>query len=943
MATQTTVRYNVVTHPTKVLVKTIEVQADGTLKKSHGGQIPKGSTITSKETPLSKYVRDVFDGGVHQYVLPSNVILGESIPISPKEFVVDGGVDRSSKTLIYNSGPAPLTFDHDKSPYTTVEVGGPEEFHAILVKEFPNVFQHAAWGAYDSSGSFIYDQLGNKVAGRRGFHVVFAVNNATQIKVFCERLFKLLWLRGYGYCHISRDGKALLRTIFDTKVVEPQQPLFAGGAHCIKCEQRRPPPTYTEGDYVNMQGLPELSESEEREFHGLIDRAKRAAQPECTRKRHEYLDQKTDEIASSQNISLHQARQIVEKRLGGTLIGSDVLVFDVFGRITVAEVLKDPKKYNEATLADPIEGGTPDKAILFTNEATGNPLIYSHAHGGNLFFLKHDLSSALAWLAGMNSSEAQSHWHTPLLNAELRSDETECYLRKVKQMTGISIGALRKSLAALLSDMTHHDTSSLLQDPGVYLAEKLLTENYKNNSLLMLETRQFWLYTGTHWRPIKDTVIASELQKIANSEWKHINAMWAAQGKKSSTMAALVSSALVCLGHTIVQAGDPLHLNSARQSIINCLNGEVWLEQNGPVLKPHNRESFLTFCSPIVYDSDATAPLFESAMRGILSLPGGEAMPDQEEMVRHVVELIAYSIQPSRNIKMFVIVMGPGDNGKTTFTKILRLILGEDAIVYDRLSGVDESGNRFAAGRLVGKLVLVDDDMSHEYLLPDGLLKKIAEEKPLTAEMKFKDNFSFVSQVVPWLLGNSWPRTRDLTRGMQTRANVIYLPRSFLKVAECGEDHPDRQRPEIWAKVYSEEMPGVLNRMINAYYTLNQRGGFLPPESAQKAFDMWLSDANIVARFLSDACERIGPSEPGCLSSTMYHCFNEWCCVNGVLERHRPQANQMKHRLIEIGVKVQHTDKGTAIYGYRPKNGLSLSNDQFAKPKSSRKSARKRN
>jgi P4 family phage/plasmid primase-like protien len=294
-------------------------------------------------------------------------------------------------------------------------------------------------------------------------------------------------------------------------------------------------------------------------------------------------------------------------------------------------------------------------------------------------------------------------------------------------------------------------------------------------------------------------------------------------------------------------------------------------------------------------------------------------MPDQDEMLRHVEELFGYSIQTRRNLKVFVLIVGPGDNGKGTIIKLFVIILGNDAIAFDRLAGVDERGNRFATARLVGKQLLIDDDVDHEYLLPDGLIKKIAEEKPLTAENKFHDPFPFIAQIVLWLLGNSWPRSRDLTRGMQTRSNVLFLPRVFLKPSECGADHPNRQRPELWEKVYTEEMPGVLNRFIDGYYRVAERGGFLPPPSAKCAFDMWLAEANVVSRFVEEACDRIEPEKPGCTTSMLYGAFKEWATANGVQERHRPQQNQMKKRLEEIGLRVKHVGDGTGVFGIRPR------------------------
>lgn len=915
------VRCNVLRHPARILVKQIKANADGTLDKNRGGQIPRGSTISTTLKPLSKYVQDAFDGGVHQYILPANVDLGIDIPISPKEFVVEGGVDRTGATLRYVDGPAMLTFDHDPSSYARVSVNGPQELHKILVEQFPDAFTSAGWSAYDSSGSYIFGADGTELAGRRGFHVVFAVENATELLKFGDRLFKRLWLLGFGYIHISRNGTPLPRTIFDKKVIEPQQPIFAGGAHCIECEQRRPPPEWHPGGYINTAGIAELTHEEEREFKRLVEVAKREAQPERERMRREYDRKAAADLVSKRGISVEHARRVVETRHGGTLIGSDLLFFDDHGDVTVAEVLANLEVYDEATLADPIDGDIAGKAILFINADTGTPIVYSHAHGGSSFFLKHDLSSLLGRLDKMEVEAARQEWLSGLRIAELRCDELDQYFTAVKSKTGIGIGALRKAASELKSSAVLESSQDLKQDPGVFLANLLLEQQYAAGSaLLKLESGHYWHYTGTHWCQIRDSILSSQLQVIAQTQWGRVLSMWAFSGKKSTTLASLVSSALTCLGNLVVTPGDPLRLNDTRPSVINCINGELWLMDNGSQLRTHCPDSYLTSCSPIIYDPLAVAPTFEMAMRGILSLPGGIPMPDQDSMLRHIEELLGYTIQTRRDHKAFILIVGPGDNGKTAFIKLLRIILGDSAIAFDRLAGVNEGGNRFATSRLVGKLVLIDDDVDYEYLLPDGLLKKIAEEKPLTAEGKFKDSFQFVAQVVPILLGNTWPKSRDLTRGMQTRANVLHLPRSFLKPGECQLNDPDRQRPELWQRVYKEEMPGVLNRLIDGYYRFVACQGFSPPISAQRAFDMWLAEANVVARFIEDACDRIDPTQPGCTTTMAFEAFIMWSDSNGVQPRHRPQQNQLKKRLQEIGLRVGHTDHGTGVYGIKIKS-----------------------
>ena len=918
------VGYNVISHPSQILVKYVEIKEDGSLTKGRGGEIPPGCKVSTKHAPLGQYLDEAFHGGTRQYIVPANCELGEGTPITAKDFPVEGGVDRTAKTLRYVNEPAILTFDHDFNPRSTTTLTGPEDLHKIFCELLPGVFDGAAFGGYYSSGSYIYDEAGNEKTGKRGFHLTYAVSDATLIPGATDIIFKRLWSKGYGYIAISRDGKALVRTPFDKKVVEPQQPLFAGGAHCVNAEQRRPEPVWHNGGYLDLSKIPPLSVAEEKEYIGMVEAAKAVAKPDCEEARNAYFKKSVDELVVKEKVTHAQAKKIVESRMEGGLVGSDLLVFDEIGPVTVAEVLSDPAKYDEKTLADPINGDVRGKAILYANLKTGKPLVFSHARGGSKFYLKFDLASLSAKLELMSKDQALDCWLDGLADAALREDERERYLGAVKSKTGLGIAALRKTAREALKNATSGDSADLTEDPGMYLARALVDNSYdKGVRLVALENGLLSHYTGTHWSVTSEAFLEGQLQQRAADEWDHILSMWQVHGKKPSTLSALVTSSLACLRNMQLVPGDPLRLNTPRPSVINCSNGELWLGDTGPELRPHRPESYLTSCSNIAYDPEATSPAFEQALRGMLSFPGGAAMPDQDGMLRHSEELLGYTIQTSRNLKMFVIVVGPGDNGKTKLVQLMELIVGKDAIAFDRLAGVDEKTNRFATGRLVNKQVLVDDDVDHEYLLPDGLMKKIAEKKPLTAEGKFQKAYTFVAQVVPWLLGNSWPRSRDLSRGMKTRANVIYLPRSFLRQAECDESHPDRQRPELWDAIYDNEMSGVLNRLIAGYYRVAKRGSFLPPKSADDAFMMWLSDANVVARFIDEACERISIGKTELTTTTLYYEFNLWCDQNGVQQRHRPQANQFKKRLEDLDVCVKHTNKGSSVLGLRIKKNES--------------------
>jgi hypothetical protein len=74
--------------------------------------------------------------------------------------------------------------------------------------------------------------------------------------------------------------------------------------------------------------------------------------------RAEYVEVQSAKLAGERSIHVSTARRIVESRYRGELVGSDTLVFDepAVGTVTVADVLADPARFDDLTLADPLEG-----------------------------------------------------------------------------------------------------------------------------------------------------------------------------------------------------------------------------------------------------------------------------------------------------------------------------------------------------------------------------------------------------------------------------------------------------------------------------------------------------------------------------------------------------------------------------------------------------------
>lgn len=386
------VRFNLVRHPSNVLVKRYRL-IDGRVIKEAGGKIPKGCTVTTIDSTLGNYAKLAHDGGPCQYALPTNTYIGKNVPLTLKNRMQDGAVHRGAEVMHFEAKvPAVITFDYDPNPRAAYACDKSNDLWRLMEKLFPDAFVGAAHVGYVSSSSYIYLPDGAEYSGSKGHHTAFAVEDAEDVPRFSEALFRRLWLNGYGHIYITRSGILLARTIFDSKVMEAQQPLFAGGAHCEDgMEQRRPAPSTVAGGYVRTKAIHTLSPKETTKYMRLLDEAKRTTAPEADRVRREYLRSEVQRLVAS-GMNEQRAHRMIESRFADTLIGDDVLIFAEHGCRTVADVLADPSKYDECNLHDPVEPeyGSAQTAIFFANEATNNPLVYSHAHGGRKFKLRLD-------------------------------------------------------------------------------------------------------------------------------------------------------------------------------------------------------------------------------------------------------------------------------------------------------------------------------------------------------------------------------------------------------------------------------------------------------------------------------------------------------------------------------------------------------------------------
>ena len=213
---------------------------------------------------------------------------------------------------------------------------------------------------------------------------------------------------------------------------------------------------------------------------------------------------------------------------------------------------------------------------------------------------------------------------------------------------------------------------------------------------------------------------------------------------------------------------------------------------------------------------------------------------------------------------------GGGSNGKSLVCDVIMSLAGDAGLACSILS-LDLRSNNHALNSLPSKRVVIDDDLESGAVLPDGILKKISENKDLEANPKFRDAFHFKACAVVIMCANRNPVIRDLSYATQRRAMVIPFDRQF------GDDSKDVNLMEK----LRPELPGILNRALAAYANLRERGRFESPEICKTAATEWLAIGNTTAGFIHHCLINTGSQQDLVTMSDAFGAYKRYCQQNG--------------------------------------------------------------
>ncbi|MFC7736506.1 hypothetical protein ACFQX4_11750 [Roseomonas sp. GCM10028921] len=318
--------------------------------------------------------------------------------------------------------------------------------------------------ASTSAGLFDRRTRATVGTGVGGEHVYLLVRDGADAERFLRDLHDRCWLHGLGWFLVGAAGQLLERSIVDPMVGAPERLVFEGAPVLVEPlaqDHTVREPEWIPGEVLDTcSACPPLTVVEKARVRETKESARAALASEAAQIRAAADRALAECLVERDRVPAATALRIVEARHRGVLLPSIELAFDdpEIGTVTVAEVLRDPKRFAGETLADPHEGVSYGRCTAkVMRRDDGVPWISSFAHGRATYALKLDSAALETILRRTDHDSVVDVYVGHLLDADLEPDEEQRLSALVCDLSGTKARPLAARVRAARDRQARED------------------------------------------------------------------------------------------------------------------------------------------------------------------------------------------------------------------------------------------------------------------------------------------------------------------------------------------------------------------------------------------------------------------------------------------------------------------------------------------------------
>ena len=335
-----------------------------------------------------------------------------------------------------------------------------------------------------------------------------------------------------------------------------------------------------------------------------------------------------------------------------------------------------------------------------------------------------------------------------------------------------------------------------------------------------------------------------------------------------------------------------------------CANGLVNMETGD--LQPNRPEYRMRRIIPFSYDPTADCPRWKRTVREIFG--------DKDDVVAFFQKLMGSALGAEISDNYLSILRGFGNNGKSLLLRVMAEAMGGEGNGYVETLGeesllgkrgfVSGGSSRSDLAKLAGARWVYCAETSQDGQLKEADVKRLTGNDTITCRAPY--GRADVNIRPTWrmtLVTNHRPMIKGDDDGVWRRIADIDCPRNFDKDPTIKKD------PHLLAKCL-EELPGVLNWLIDGYRLYKKEGATLP-ESVRLSVEEYRAEMDDVREWLfmsHEYSDGEGAEKQFVVTSDIYQLFKSYLLEHGI--RDVPTTNQFVRRiksLVRTGIIPETT------------------------------------
>jgi putative DNA primase/helicase len=287
--------------------------------------------------------------------------------------------------------------------------------------------------------------------------------------------------------------------------------------------------------------------------------------------------------------------------------------------------------------------------------------------------------------------------------------------------------------------------------------------------------------------------------------------------------------------------------------LLNVANGTLDMRTGG--LKPHDRGDLITKLTNVVYNPEAECPRWLAFLEDVVL---------DAETRGFLQRAVFYSLTGDVSEHALFFLYGSGNNGKSTFLRVLLALGGEYAkqVADELLLAKSSESHPTEKADLCGLRVAVTSELPHGRSFNEALVKRLTGGDRVSARKMRQDFSDFAPTHHLWVGGNHKPNIRGRDRGIWRRVRLIPFTVDVLK--------PDSR---LLDKLLAE-LPGILAWAVQGG-TEYRRRGLDTPAAIIDATEEYRSETDELAPFLEERCDRSTSGRTK--TSDLYAAYVSYC------------------------------------------------------------------